>query len=179
MRDDKAAIASWIERPRKGPTASIASTRFRDTIVAKSSADSMICGTVSGAISYSVRIVSRSGAFVAVCGEKSDALVDKIRHLGERGPYRRGKSRYVVVQNDDRCTVQRNSDIAANDGEIHASLFKGFCALGQIIDRKIKSNAITIVLQMPRDRGNEFCVDAIRRSDGNFKHLRPLGKAQQ
>jgi hypothetical protein len=39
----KAAVAISIERPRNGPTVSIASTSFCDTIVAKLSPDSMMC----------------------------------------------------------------------------------------------------------------------------------------
>jgi hypothetical protein len=84
------------------------------------------------------------------------------------------------VQNDDSRAVLRNSDIAANDGEISASLFKGFGALCQIIDRKnYKSNAAAIAVQMPRNRLDEFCVVAIGWSDGDLKHTRPPGKAQR
>jgi hypothetical protein len=84
------------------------------------------------------------------------------------------------VQNDDSRAVLRNTDIAANDGEIGASLFKGFGALCQIIDSKNnKSNAAAIALKMPRTRPDEFCVVAIGWSDGDFKHLRPPGKAQR
>ena len=114
------------------------------------------------------------------CRENSDALLEKISHLNDCGACRRGEHGNVVVQNDDSRAVLRNSDIAANDGEISASLFKGFGALCQIIDRKnYKSNAAAIALQMPRNRLDEFCVVAIGWSDGDLKHTRPPGKAQR
>jgi len=111
------------------------------------------------------------------CGEKSDALLEKISHLSDCGARRRGEHGNVVVQNDDSRAVLRNSDIAANDGEIGASLFKGFGALLQIINRKnTKSNATAIALQLTRNRPDEFCVVAIGWSDGDFKHLWPPAK---
>jgi hypothetical protein len=52
------------------------------------------------------------------CRENSDALLEKFSHLSDCGACRRGEHGNVVVQNDDRRAVLRNSDIAANDGEI-------------------------------------------------------------
>ena len=113
-------------------------------------------------------------------GEESDTLLEKIRHLSEFRACWRGEDSDVVVQNDDSGAVQRNSDITANDSEIGASLFKSFGALCQIIDRNNnKSNAGAIALQMPCNCRDEFCIVAIRWSDGDFKNLRPLGKAQR
>jgi hypothetical protein len=113
-------------------------------------------------------------------GEKSDTLLEKVSHLSDCGACRRGKDGNVVVQNDDSRAVLRNSDIAANDGEIGASLFQGFGALFQIIDgNNNKSNSGTIALQMPRNRRDEFCVVAIRWSDSDVKNLLPLGEAQR
>ena len=85
-----------------------------------------------------------------------------------------------VLDEKNALSRLRNSDIAANDGEISASLFKGFGALCQIIDRKnYKSNAAAIALQMPHNRLDEFCVVAIGWSDGDLEHLRSPGKAQR
>ena len=112
------------------------------------------------------------------CGEESDALLEKASHLIDCGACRRGQDGNVVAQNDDSRAVLRNSDIAANDSEIGASLFKGFGALLQIIDGKNnKSNGAASTLQMMRNRPDEFCVVAIGWSDGDFKHLRPRQSA--
>ena len=95
--DAKAAIAISIERPRNGPTVSIASTPFCDTIVAQivSRQHDMLNCLGIDAIGGKDCIKKRSVR--GRCWEQSDALLDKSRRLSDCGACRRGEDGNVVV----------------------------------------------------------------------------------